>query len=372
MLGSVRALRRTSSLSHVSTAQRQYLTSTRGSTPRIIFSGIQPTGVPHLGNYLGALRQWVKLQNEAETDTTLLYSLVDLHAITIRQDPSQLRQWKKESLAMLLAIGLDPKRSIVFHQSNVPAHAELMWVLSCQASVGYLSRMTQWKDKTSNEKEGSERLKLGLFSYPVLQAADVLVHGTTHVPVGHDQAQHLEFAREIANGFNHVFGDGKGPLVAPETLISPAKRVMSLTDPSVKMSKSHLNPKSRILLTDTKEIIHNKIRTAVTDSLDGVTYDPDTRPGVSNLIDLLYHCSENSAYKDQLDVARDLDGHTLKAVKQHVADAVDAQISPIRERYASVIADDCALETAASEGRLRACASANATLVKVKEAVGLA
>ena len=188
-------------------AQIRAISQDASRQPRVILSGIQPTGVPHLGNYLGALQQWVRLQDDAQPDTTLIYSLVDLHAITLRQDPKQLRQWKKESLAMLLAVGLDPKRSIIFHQSDVSAHAELMWILSCQASTGYLSRMTQWKEKTANERENAEKLKLGLFSYPVLQAADVLVHRTTHVPVGHDQAQHLEFAREVASGFNHVFGE---------------------------------------------------------------------------------------------------------------------------------------------------------------------
>ena len=162
--------------SHAINPQKRAFSDTPNPSHKIIFSGIQPTGVPHLGNYLGALRQWVKLQSEADPGTTLIYSLVDLHAITVRQDPKQLRQWKKESLAMLLAIGLDPKRSIIFHQGDVAAHAELMWLLSCQASTGYLSRMTQWKDKTSGEGDKNEKPKLGLFSYPVLMAADVLLH----------------------------------------------------------------------------------------------------------------------------------------------------------------------------------------------------
>ena len=286
----------------VSTLQKCCPTPTRtlsgGSRPasKTIFSGIQPTGIPHLGNYLGALRRWAKLQDEAAPDTTLIYSLVDLHAITIRQDPAQLRRWKKQSLAMLLAAGLDPKRSIIFHQSAVPAHTELMWILSCQASTGYLSRMTQWKDKTANERENTERLKLGLFSYPVLQAADVLVHGATHVPVGHDQAQHLEFAREVATGFNHAFG--QEILVPPETLISPAKRIMSLTEPTTKMSKSHSNPESRILLTDSDSEIQSKIKSAVTDSDYSISYDPEKRPGISNLIDILYHCSPEDQYSE--------------------------------------------------------------------------
>ncbi|TEY80578.1 hypothetical protein BOTCAL_0037g00340 [Botryotinia calthae] len=176
--------------------------STQPSPSKVIFSGIQPTGIPHLGNYLGALQNWVRLQDTAESSTKLFYSIVDYHAITIPQKREELKRWKKESLATLLAIGLDPERSTVFYQSSVAAHTELMWILSCTASMGYLSRMTQWKSKLSLEDDASpldgdkkSKLKLGLFSYPVLQAADILVHKATHVPVGEDQTQHLEFAR---------------------------------------------------------------------------------------------------------------------------------------------------------------------------------
>lgn len=345
--------------------QRRGLSATT-KPPKTIFSGIQPTGVPHLGNYLGALRQWVKLQGEAEPDTTLIYSLVDLHAITVRQDPKQLRQWKRESLAMLLAIGLDPKRSIIFHQSDVPAHTELMWILSCQASTGYLSRMTQWKDKTANEKENSEKLKLGLFSYPVLQAADVLVHRATHVPVGHDQAQHLEFAREVANGFNHAYGEDV--MVPPETLISPAKRIMSLTDPSAKMSKSHANPKSRILLTDGEKAIYQKIKSAITDSEGGISYDPERRPGVSNLIDILYHCQHPESEED---MASDLRSLSLRALKEKTSDAVNEVIQPIRERYEDLVNDEATLVSVAAEGAEKASRNAAVTMQKVKQIVGL-
>ena len=356
---------------HAATLRRRALSNTSIAKPQVIFSGIQPTGVPHLGNYLGALREWVKLQDQASDDTTLIYSLVDLHAITVRQGPNQLCQWKRESLAMLLAIGLDPKRSIIFHQSDVPAHAELMWILSCQASMGYLGRMTQWEDKTANEKDGAERVKLGLFAYPVLQAADMLVHGTTHVPVGHDQAQHLEFARELANGFNHVFGEGKEILTPPETLISPAKRVMALTEPSKKMSKSNVNPKSKILLTDTHAEIKSKLKSAVTDSFEGITYEPDQRPGVSNLIDLLYHSDEAAGYGSQEALAKDLENVSLRVLKEKVADAVEQQVRPIRQRYDEVIGNNDLLTAAAREGALKATKSAEATLAKVKRAVGL-
>ncbi|KYG48110.1 hypothetical protein M433DRAFT_172358 [Acidomyces richmondensis BFW] len=345
-------------------------TTAKDSKPKTIFSGIQPTGVPHLGNYLGALRQWVKLQDIAADDTKLIFSLVDLHAITIRQDPKQLRQWKKESLAMLLAIGLNPSRSIIFHQSDVPAHSELMWILSCQASTGYLGRMTQWKDKTANEKEGSERLKLGLFSYPVLQAADILVHGATHVPVGHDQAQHLEFSRQIANGFNEMHGHHI--LVPPETIISPAKRIMSLTEPIKKMSKSHPNQKSRILLTDPDDIVRSKIKSAITDSIESIAYDPQHRPGVSNLVELLLHSTETSNATTAYELAKELDGLSLRALKERVSDAVCHIINPIRERYAHTMSDPKILRDVSEDGARRAAKNAAKMLANVKEAVGLA
>lgn len=349
--------------------KHRYASSDAKHAPKTIFSGIQPTGVPHLGNYLGALRQWVKLQNEAESDTTLLYSLVDLHAITIRQDPKVLRQWKRESMAMLIAIGLDPKRSIIFHQSDVPAHSELMWILSCQASTGYLSRMTQWKDKTAGQRENSEKLKLGLFSYPVLQAADVLVHGTTHVPVGHDQAQHLEFAREVAIGFNSVFGESI--LVPPETLISPAKRLMSLTDPTTKMSKSHPLSKSRISLTDSDEDIMMKIRSAVTDSEYKFSYDPEKRPGVSNLFEIMYYLQDTKDSRSIEDLARELQGETMPSFKVRVREGIQLALRPIRERYEQVMADPKMLDDVAQDGAQRAAQNAALTLRNVKTAVGL-
>ncbi|KAK0931651.1 Tryptophan--tRNA ligase, mitochondrial [Friedmanniomyces endolithicus] len=353
----------------IQTVRPRHQSTTATTPPKTIFSGIQPTGVPHLGNYLGALRQWVTLQNEAAKDTTLVYSLVDLHAITVQQDPKQLQQWKKESLAMLLAIGLDPNKSTIFHQSDVPAHAELMWILSCQASTGYLGRMTQWKDKTANEKDGSKKLKLGLLSYPVLQAADVLVHRATHVPVGHDQAQHLEFARELANGFNHTFGGDV--LIPPETLISPARRVMSLKDPVAKMSKSHPNPNSRLLLTDSEETIRRKIKAAVTDSTDGITYDPEGRPGVSNLIDILYHSDAHPAYPSQDELAKDLADQSMRALKDRVAETVESTIKHIRGSYAHFLDDNDHLDSVAAQGAEKAAKSAAITMKAVKSAVGL-
>ncbi|CAO2649403.1 Nn.00g067880.m01.CDS01 [Neocucurbitaria sp. VM-36] len=349
----------------------------------VIFSGIQPTGVPHLGNYLGALRQWVKLQNEASPNTTLLFSIVDLHAITIKQDPRQLALWRKEMLASLLAVGLDPKRCIIFAQSKVKQHAELMWILSCGASMGYLGRMTQWKSKLSLPSNASplepspsnkDALKLGLFSYPVLQAADILLYNTTHVPVGEDQAQHLEFSRELAIGFNHLYSSSSPSeplLTVPQTLLSPAKRVMSLTDPTKKMSKSDPKPKSRILITDSREEIYNKLKTALTDSVEGVSYDRDSRPGVSNLVDLMYHFDESLAASPE-ELANDLKSLSMRALKERAADTIDVGIRDIRERYEVLMGgDQKELVEHAEDGAKRAKEIAEETMKRVRSAMGL-
>lgn len=391
-----------------STSTTTATTSPSDATPRVIFSGIQPTGVPHLGNYLGALSQWVALQEEATaaaaaatTDggggatTRLLFSVVDLHAITLPQEAGQLRRWRREMLAALLAVGLDPARSTIFHQSSVPAHAELMWVLSCTASMGYLSRMTQWKSKLSlpddasalpddgdhDGKGGSSKsaaaLKLGLFSYPVLQAADILVHRATHVPVGEDQRQHLEFARECAAGFNHTYGTGggarRGILVPPETIVSPARRVMSLTDPTKKMSKSDANAASRVLITDAPADIRKKVMRAVTDSQSGfVSYDPAARPGVSNLLEILAILEGRGRAPGE--VAGEFAGsqHPLKALKERTADAVVAELRDVRERYLELLGDNDGKELDDIEalGAEKARASADSTMRLVKEAVG--
>ncbi|KAL2350541.1 tryptophanyl-tRNA synthetase [Cryomyces antarcticus] len=353
--------------------------SSTGNSPQTIFSGIQPTGVPHLGNYLGALQQWVKLQNGAAPDTTLLYSIVDLHAITVRENLAHRRRWKREMLATLLAIGLDPNRSIVYCQSEVPAHAELQWILGCDASYGYLSRMTQWKSKLDLpdnadplDESSTMKLKAGLFNYPVLQAADILLHRATHVPVGQDQQQHLEFARRCANSFNSHYGR---TLIPPQTLLSPAKRIMSLDRPSLKMSKSHVNPSSRILLTDSKSAIAKKVRAAVTDSILGVSYDPINRPGVSNLVDIMFYITSSDSdtgASTQHDLAHDLQDLSMRAFKERVTDAIDSHLAPMRERYEAIISDRGSLLTdAAAVGREKATASAVVTMERVREAVGL-
>ncbi|XPS76206.1 Tryptophan--tRNA ligase [Ascochyta lentis] len=342
--------------------------------PRVVFSGIQPTGVPHLGNYLGALRQWVRLQHDADPASTLLFSIVDLHAITVKQHPAALQQWRREMLASLLAVGLDPARCILFAQSRVKQHAELMWILSCSASMGYLARMTQWKSKLHLPDNASplaasrDQLKLGLFSYPVLQAADILLYNTTHVPVGEDQAQHLELTRDLATAFNHLYG----PLLAvPETLLSPAKRVMSLAEPTKKMSKSDPKPKSRILITDSRQLIHDKLKAALTDSIDGVTYDRDARPGVSNLVDLIYHFDPaGAASPDEL--AHSLHGLSMRALKEKAADTVDESMRPIRERYQELMGgSQKELVAHAEQGAQKAEAIAESTMQRIRNVMGL-
>ncbi|KAF2008839.1 tryptophanyl-tRNA synthetase [Aaosphaeria arxii CBS 175.79] len=316
---------------------------------RVIFSGIQPTGIPHLGNYLGALREWVRIQNTASEQDKLLFSVVDMHAITVKQDSADLRRYRREMMASLLAVGLDPLKSLVFTQGKVHQHAELMWILSCTASMGYLSRMTQWKSKmglgtdaspfeSTADPKSREALKLGLFSYPVLQAADILLYGTTHVPVGEDQAQHLEFTRQLALGFNAAYG--RTILTPPETILAPAKRVMSLTDPTKKMSKSDENPNSRILITDSKSDIEMKImKKALTDSIEGVTYDRQARPGVSNLIDIMYYMDESVAASPE-ELAKDMANVSMRALKEKVAETVNRTLEPIRTRYNLIMKDE--------------------------------
>ncbi|OHW96366.1 tryptophanyl-tRNA synthetase [Colletotrichum incanum] len=342
---------------------------------KIIFSGIQPTGTPHLGNYAGAIRQWVHLQSEPADRCKLIYSVVDLHAITVPQQAKQLRQWKRETLAALLATGISPERSTLFYQSSVPAHSELMWILSCTASMGYLSRMTQWKSKLSLSSdatildEGAKAsLKLGLFSYPVLQAADILVHRATHVPVGDDQRQHLEFARECVTNFNHNFGPH---LVPPETITSTARRVMSLQQPNQKMSKSATDPRSRILITDTPEEIHQKIMSARTDSYNYVSYDPTNRPGVSNLMEILSMFDAQGRTPSQL--AKSLSHASLKDLKQSVSAVVAQGLEGIRERYLHFLSADDGkyLDAVEAQGAKKARLSAEETMTVVREATGL-
>ncbi|KAI8963554.1 hypothetical protein F5Y11DRAFT_346367 [Daldinia sp. FL1419] len=345
---------------------------------KVIFSGIQPTGVPHLGNYLGALRQWKKLQDDAKPGDKLLFSVVDLHAITMPQDSKVLRLHRREMLAALFAIGLDPdKGSTIFFQSSVPQHTELMWILSCTASMGYLGRMTQWKSKLQmDNKQGDlteaamTKLKLGLFSYPVLQAADILVHRATHVPVGDDQRQHLEFARECATNFNSTFED---ILIRPETMTTPSPRVMSLTQPENKMSKSTPNHRSRITITAPDPEIRSRIMGAVTDSINAVTYEPSLRPGVANLLELLSQCTPPEKRLSPHELAVGFTGATLKDLKEAVAEAVCRELRGVRERHGEFMDRKGGkwLDEIEAEGAEVARRNAEETMRLVRAAVGL-
>jgi tryptophanyl-tRNA synthetase len=321
------------------------------NAPRV-FSGIQPTGVPHLGNYLGALRQWVDLQTERRgrrypSQNGLLFSIVDLHALTAAPSPELLMKYRRETLLSLFAIGLNTEESTIFFQSSVNRHPDLQWILSNVASMGYLSRMTQWKSKLAlsndaqvTDTDAIERLRLGLFSYPVLQAADILMYGADLVPVGEDQLQHIEFARHLARAFNAAYPnrvEGQSGSVrsqffrVPEAQISVAKRVMSLRKPTQKMSKSDSDPNSRILITDSEEAIRAKIKGAVTDSEQGITYDVDRFPGTTNLVDILRHVERDPRTPEE--VVTELKDLSKVALKERVADAVVKELTPIRDRY---------------------------------------
>jgi tryptophanyl-tRNA synthetase len=243
-----------------------------------VFSGVQPTGNLHLGNYLGAIKNWVSMQAEYDC----LYCIVDLHAITVPQDPKALESATREVTAGLIAAGIDPKTSIVFNQSQVKGHAALAWILNCMTPLGWLNRMTQFKEKAGKTRE---QAALGLFAYPVLMAADILLYKATHVPVGEDQKQHLELSRDIAGAFNRAYGVEFFPLPEP-MILGEATRVMSLRDGTKKMSKSDPSDYSRINLTDDASTIALKIRKAKTDSEPTVSYDPDKRPEAANLIDI--------------------------------------------------------------------------------------
>ncbi|KAF8328833.1 tryptophanyl-tRNA synthetase [Cantharellus anzutake] len=338
--------------------------SFRSRQRKVIFSGIQPTGVPHLGNYLGALVNWVHLQKASQPDDQLIYSVVGLHAITLPQDPAQLRQEKRAAMATLLAIGIDPTRSILFHQDEVSEHAELAWILGCLAPLGRLNRMTTYKAKISTGKTDE---RLGLFSYPVLQAADILLYKATHVPVGEDQRQHLELTRDLAQAFNQQFRAETFHL--PQDIITPSKRIFSLRDSSQKMSKSAADPKSRIGLTDTADEIALKIRKAITDSSHEIVWDPKDRPGVSNLLTILHACTTDPALDTS--ATAEFRNTSLVDFKSRVAEAVESRVAPIRSEFHRLNSDEGYIQSVSRNGAERARSIASRTLQEVKSRIGL-
>lgn len=316
------------------------------------FSGIQPSGNLHIGNYLGAVKHWVKGQTDGEN----IFCIVDMHAITVPQDPKELTQKTKEIAAILFASGIDPEKSVTFVQSHNPDHTSLGWVLNCIATMGQMNRMTQFKDKS----EGKQSVSVGLFDYPALMAADILLYDTTHVPVGEDQKQHVELARDLAEKFNSKFGD---TFVVPEPAIaSVGKRIMSLTDPSRKMSKSDPNPNSRIELLDSPEIVRKKIASAVTSS--GADFD-STAPGVANLIDIYSGFSGKSGEE----IGKEFLGRGYKEFKEAVAEQVIAFLVPFQEKYNSLI-NSGDLLTHLNLGAQKARSLSHPKLISVYEKVG--
>ncbi|XP_023692939.2 tryptophan--tRNA ligase, mitochondrial isoform X2 [Paramormyrops kingsleyae] len=321
-----------------------------------VFSGIQPTGVPHLGNYLGALESWVGLQ---ENYSSILYSIVDLHSITVPQDPAQLRKNILDVTASLLACGIDPSRAILFQQSQVSEHAELCWILGCLTSMPRLRHLPQWKIKSKQKNEGS----VGLYTYPVLQAADILLYRSTHVPVGEDQVQHLELAQDTARIFNNQYGE---IFPEPQALLSSMRKVKSLRDPTSKMSKSDSQKLATVHLTDSPEDIVLKFRKAVTDFTSEVTYDPERRPGVSNLV-AIHAAVTGLSVEAVVEQAHGLD---TARYKQVVADTVVQKLTPIRDQIQKLRADVGYLETVLAHGASRARELAAPVLRQVQKLVG--
>ncbi len=322
-----------------------------------IFSGIQPTGRKHLGNYIGAIVQWVAGQDRGEA----LYCLVDLHAITVPYEPAALRDAVYDTAATLLAAGLDPDRCIFFRQGDVHEHAELCWLLSSVTAYGELTRMTQFKDKAGSQRE---LVSAGLFFYPVLQAADVLAYRAHEVPVGEDQRQHVELMRDVAERFNARFGE---TLVVPEVRVPEVgARIMDLQFPDRKMSTTGGSPQGTVYVTDEPDAIVKKFRSAVTDSGTEVVRAPD-KAGITNLIDILAAVRGSSPEE----VEASFNGSGYGAFKQAVADAVVEYLAPVRERYRELRADEAELERILDRGADKARAIASDTMVDVREAMGV-
>lgn len=320
-----------------------------------MFSGIKPTGPVQLGNLLGALRAWVADQHRADT----IFCVVDLHAITIPQDPAVLRRTTEELATLLLAVGIDPEVATLFVQSEVREHTELSWILECTAAFGELRRMTQFKDKST----GADFVSAGLFTYPALMAADILLYDTDEVPVGDDQRQHLELTRDLAERFNGRYGD---TFVVPAATVPPvAARVMDLQDPTRKMSKSEDSPQGTILVLEDLDAVARKIRRAVTDTGTDVRFDPAAKPGVSNLLSILGACTGESP--EVLAERYDQYG----PLKADTADAVVETLRPIQQRYASLADDPAGTRAILAAGAARARERAAAKMAVVRARLGL-
>ena len=330
---------------------------------KIIFSGVQPTGNLHLGNYLGAIKNFVKLQNEK--DNECIFCVVDLHAITVKQDPKELKKNIRETTATFIASGIDPKKSIIFNQSSVTAHAECAWILSCVSKIGWLNRMTQFKEKAGKDKE---KASIGLYSYPVLMAADILLYDATHVPVGSDQKQHLELCRDIAQKFNNDF-ESPEFLKVPEPLIQKEfSRIMSLKDGTNKMSKSDPSDLSRINLRDEKDQILNKIKKAKTDvmPLPSVKENLSERPEAENLLGI-YSSLKNQNLEKSIS---EFSGKNFSEFKEKLSKLVVEKIQPISSEINKLLKDTKYLDDILLDGAIKADKIASKKIKKIKELVG--
>lgn len=323
-----------------------------------ILSGIQSTGKLTLGNYLGAINNWTKMQEEYNC----YYMIANLHSLTVRNDPETLKENTLKIIALYVAAGIDPKKNTIFIQSQVKEHAELAWILNCYTYMGELSRMTQFKDKSAKHQDN---INAGLFTYPVLMAADILLYKASVVPVGEDQKQHLEITRDIAERFNKIYGD---TFIVPEPYIKKeSARIMGLQDPTSKMSKSAENPNDVIFLDDTEETIIKKIKKAVTDSENKVRFDPENKPGVSNLMQIYSVLTEKSF--DEIE--KEFENEGYGTFKLAVAEKVVERLKPIQEKYNELLENREYLEKIYTEGKLKAEKLASETLKEVKDKIGI-
>ncbi|CAK9827718.1 Tryptophan--tRNA ligase, mitochondrial [Anthophora retusa] len=326
--------------------------------PKRIFSGIQPTGNLHLGNYLGAIQKWTQLQDNGEN---VVFSIVDMHAITLTHDPKELYDNVLKMTATLLACGIDPKKSILFQQSTIPMHTQFCWVLACTTTMARLAHLPQYKEKSETLKN----VPVSLYIYPILQAADILLYKATHVPVGQDQVQHIQLAQDLAVKFNNTFGD-TFPL--PRSLVNEnaSQRIKSLRDPSKKMSKSSNDPKGTLNILDTPDALMKKIKTAVTDCTSKITYEPETRPGVSNLVTI--HSMLTGKSPNQIcSEVEELDTGKYKLV---LADLIIEKLTPIQEEFSRLIKEPAYLQEVLQDGREKAMDIASDCWYEIQHKIG--
>lgn len=323
---------------------------------KVLFSGMQATGNLTLGNYLGALKNWVNLSDDYEC----FYSVVDMHSITVRQDPATLRKRARALLTLYIAAGLDPEKNCIYYQSHVPGHAELAWILNCYTYMGEMNRMTQFKDKSAKH---ADNINVGLFTYPVLMASDILLYQADVVPVGIDQMQHLEIARDIAQRFNNIYGD---VFTIPEPFVGKVgAKIMSLQEPDKKMSKSDENQNASIYLMDDPDTIMRKCKRAVTDS-EGIVLYRDEQPGIKNLIDIYRSCNDKTVDE----VIKEFDGKGYGDFKMAVGEAVVSRLKPLQDEVARLEKDKAYLDSIIKNNAEKANYFANKTLRKVQKKVG--